>query len=123
MCDAVIETKVAQFQNEAGTDQLKNETGMILVDADKLRQLETECERYKRWWHDSYSEIEEVKKKIADLSAELELAKEEIDEKQSQIETLKARADGFWRQAEQNEAIIEAITDAYQFCISAMAAE
>lgn len=99
------------------------EKNMILIEAEKLKQLEENCARYEKWWHDGYKEIAELKEKIKNLSAELELAKEEIDEKQSQIETLKARADGFWRQAEQNEAIIEAITDAYQFCISAMAAE
>lgn len=97
------------------------ESKMILVEAEKLKRLEENCARYEKWWLEGNTEIAGLKKKIEDLSAELELAKEEIDEKQSQIETLKARADGFWRQAEQNEAIIEAITDAYQFCISAFA--
>ena len=99
------------------------ESKMILVEAEKLKGLEDNCAMYERWWLEGINEIGGLKKKIEDLDAELELAKEEIDEKQGQIETLKARADGFWRQAEQNEAIIEAITDAYQFCISAMAAE
>lgn len=99
------------------------EKNMILVEAEKMKRLEEDCAKYERWWHDGYNEIAGLKKKIEDLEAELELAKEEIDEKQEQIETLKTRADNFRKQAEQNEAIIEAITDAYQFCISAMATE